>query len=284
MSLFRRKKKEPEKEPKIEISKELMWDLNKKRLKIVSAVVEHGDILSASEKKRLDEEYKDILMQLFWVSFELYDYPRKYNDTRLEDRDATIADIRRFVAQSHREAREKARGRFREYSVAEEYSDIQFSIGEEVPPEPEDDIGVRRYQFQDSSDQSLEPSAFYIWKDMHKKLFKTFPNMLQWLITEQQIDHITFYKRAGIDTKLFSKIVNTPDYKPSKNTAIQCCLGLQLNNDEANMLLEAAGYSLSPVDDFDLVIQYCIENKIYNTMDVDELLYAVTQKTLTSRY
>ena len=50
------------------------------------------------------------------------------------------------------------------------------------------------------------------------------------------------------------------------------------------MLLETAGYSLSPSSDFDLVIQYCIENRIYNTMDVDELLYAVTQKTLTSRY
>lgn len=271
MSLFRRKKKESEKQPEIEITNEIMWELNDRRRELERVPRFQIMCMDPAERAHYEEEYGTIVQSLYYVSSELYEYPRKYEDSRLKDKDAAIDSIQDSIAAQR--AKEEAE-RAAEEARAREESKIQFSLAEEKDP----DI---RYSI---STGPSTPSAFYVWKELHQRLFKSFPIMLLRLIDEQHIDHITFYKRAGIDTKLFSKIVNTPDYKPSKNTAIQCCLGLQLNDEEAKMLLETAGYSLSPSSDFDLVIQYCIENRIYNTMDVDELLYAVTQKTLTSRY
>ncbi len=270
----RKKKKETEKEPEVKISMNLMWDLNKRLLEVTNVLGRHGAQMTKRDRKRWEEEYAQVATALFYVASQLYEYPREHKTERLQDKESAIERIKARIAE--RNAEEEARIA-REKARAEGKSDIKFSLG------GSDSEGVK-FSLGDPREAALHPSAFFVWKDFHQKMFRTFPKMLLRLIDEQHIDHITFYKRAGIDTKLFSKIVNTPDYRPSKNTAIQCCLGLQLNDEEAKMLLESAGYSLSPSNDFDLVIKYCIENKIYDSMDVDALLYAVTERTLISRY
>ena len=45
-----------------------------------------------------------------------------------------------------------------------------------------------------------------------------------------------------------------------------------------------AAVGLCKMNDFDLVIRYCLSNDIYDPMDIDELLYTVTGKTLVSKY
>ncbi|UFU00271.1 hypothetical protein KO561_04780 [Radiobacillus kanasensis] len=80
------------------------------------------------------------------------------------------------------------------------------------------------------------------------------------------------YKRAGIDRRLFSKIRSNRDYKTSKHTAVALAIALQLNRQEFKKLLEAAGFTLSHNDTFDLVIQFCLENKIYDMDDVNQAL------------
>lgn len=127
-------------------------------------------------------------------------------------------------------------------------------------------------------------NSFNAWKRQLRTYYKSFSSLLLRLIEEEKVDHVTFYKRAGLDRKIFSKIVNDPSYHPSRSTVLLCCIGLQLNIQEAEMLLESAGYSLSLSDDFDLVIRYCLSNDIYDPMDIDELLYTVTGKTLVSKY
>lgn len=72
------------------------------------------------------------------------------------------------------------------------------------------------------------------------------------------------YKRAGIDRRHFSKIRSDPNYCIGKNSAIALALALELNIEQTDELLSAAGYTLSDSDIFDLVIQFCIERKIYN--------------------
>lgn len=46
----------------------------------------------------------------------------------------------------------------------------------------------------------------------------------------------------------------------------------KLSLDEANELLNSAGYALSKSQDFDLIIQFCLEKKIYDLYIVNEML------------
>ena len=80
------------------------------------------------------------------------------------------------------------------------------------------------------------------------------------------------YKKALIDRRLFSKIRSNKSYIPAKKTVIALCLALELNRAEADTLLSSAGYSLSRADDYDLVIAFCIEKKIFNFFDINEAL------------
>ncbi len=80
------------------------------------------------------------------------------------------------------------------------------------------------------------------------------------------------YKKALIDRRLFSKIRSNKKYIPSKRTVIALCLALNLSREDADRLLSSAGYSLSRADDFDLVIAFCIEKKIFDFFDINEAL------------
>ena len=80
------------------------------------------------------------------------------------------------------------------------------------------------------------------------------------------------YKKGNIDRRLFSKIRNR-DYIPAKKTVIALCLALGLNRSDADVLLQSAGYSLSKSDDYDLAIAFCLEKKIYDIFDINEILY-----------
>ena len=100
----------------------------------------------------------------------------------------------------------------------------------------------------------------------------TFNQLLFSLIDNNGYSDPDIYKKAGLDRKHFSKIRSNPDYKPSKLTVIALALSLELNLNDAKELLISAGYFLSDSDTFDLVIQFCIEKKIYNIHDVNEAL------------
>jgi hypothetical protein len=89
------------------------------------------------------------------------------------------------------------------------------------------------------------------------------------------------YKRAGIDRKHFSKIRSTPDYHPSKNTAIALAFALNLDQKEADKFIGAAGYTLSDSETFDLVITFCFNRKIYNINDINIALDYFSLKPLT---
>ena len=99
-------------------------------------------------------------------------------------------------------------------------------------------------------------------------------------IDQKGVSDTDIYKKADIDRRLFSKIRSNADYRPSKNTAIALALALQLDKDDTDYLLGAAGYSLSDSNTFDLIIQYCLENNIHNLVSVNLALYHYNQKTL----
>ena len=88
------------------------------------------------------------------------------------------------------------------------------------------------------------------------------------------------YKRVDIDRKLFSKIRCSNNYIPRKNIIIKLCLSLRLNKYDFNKLLNSAGYSLSSNNEFDLIISYCLDNKIYDINIINDYLYTYSNAVL----
>lgn len=108
----------------------------------------------------------------------------------------------------------------------------------------------------------------------------TLSQVLFRLIDQKGLSDSDVYKRAGMDRKHFSKIRSIPNYRPRKNTVIALALALELDYDDTDELLSAAGYSLSDSDTYDLVIQFCLERRIYDLDSVNQALDYFSLKPL----
>lgn len=109
----------------------------------------------------------------------------------------------------------------------------------------------------------------------------TFSKLLFKYIDKLGIIDSEVYKRAGIDRRHFSKIRSTINYHPSKNTAIALAFALNLDQEEADKLIGAAGYTLSDSETFDLVITFCFSRKIYNINEINLALDYFSLKPLS---
>lgn len=102
---------------------------------------------------------------------------------------------------------------------------------------------------------------------------------MRWIYKRHMTD-VEFYKAAMIDRKLFSAIRNNMYYIPSRDTALACCLALQLELPDTEALLKKAGFSLSHTSTRDLIIEYCIIHHLFTLDIVNKLLDHYEQRPL----
>lgn len=197
------------------------------------------------------------------------------------------ADIEKYLPELYAYAREHYRPVYED--------NVSYSL----PPEPSDSIRYSRAdKILDESDKDRMPFSmdemrkdpavldspamkryYHSW-EKKKSVTKTFSSEVVRMVREKYAKTSAFYIPAGIDKRTFHKIRSDYLYKPSRNTAMKCCLGLKLNSDEANDLLQLAGYSFSPSDPTDLVVQFCLEKKIWDLASVNYLMDSFDLKDL----
>lgn len=116
--------------------------------------------------------------------------------------------------------------------------------------------------------------------DFIKEKDAGFTETLLSLIKKKGMKNSSVYKRANISKQHFSKIINDPNAKPSKQTAIALALALELALDATRDLIGRAGYALTNSSTFDLIIRYFIEHKQFNVIEINIALYEFDQSLL----
>lgn len=107
-----------------------------------------------------------------------------------------------------------------------------------------------------------------------------FSEMLLQLIARSGKKESEIYKKANIDRKLFSKIRNNRNYRPSKPTALAFAFALELDIEETKDFIGRAGFALSHSSQFDIIVEYFLVNRNYNVFELNEVLFAFDQPLL----
>ena len=99
---------------------------------------------------------------------------------------------------------------------------------------------------------------------------KYFGDTLIEMIAERGLTNSEVYRAANISKQTFSNIRKSEN-PPKRETVAALAIGMKLTIKEAEMLYEAAGYSLTMTNKFDVCIRYFLINKRYNIVDNNRL-------------
>lgn len=154
-----------------------------------------------------------------------------------------------------------------------EVSNVQFSVRDNYS---RDSIRstVKSAARNDMTDWGL------LSRDLGAYLNVGFVEEMEDIIQSKGLKDSSVYKAARIDRRLFSKIMSDRSYKPAKDTCIAIALALELPLSKAEELLSRAGYTLSHSSKRDVILEFCISEKLYNIGIVNDLLYRLGEKTL----
>ncbi len=95
--------------------------------------------------------------------------------------------------------------------------------------------------------------------------------VLDWMI-RRNLTTRDLYDRALISRSLYSKIINTPEYRPCRETVFLFIIAFRLSLADAIRLLELAGFAFACNQPREAVIRCCLENNIYDLNSINAVL------------
>ena len=119
--------------------------------------------------------------------------------------------------------------------------------------------------------------------DFLLQLDAPFPVKLMKLIDQKGMDDVACYKKANVSRQTWYKILNEKGYKPNKKTVLSFAVALELTLEETQTLLESVGFVLSGSSLFDVILMYCLSHGVYDTTQIDAILFQYDQETLYSK-
>ncbi len=125
-----------------------------------------------------------------------------------------------------------------------------------------------------------EDAAGPDWEALLQKVDADFSQTLLRMIDASGKTDPEVYKKANVDRKLFSKIRNNPEYRPSKPTALAFAMALELDLEATRELIGRAGYALTHSSRFDIIVEYFILHGDYDVFRLNEVLFAFDQPLL----
>lgn len=90
------------------------------------------------------------------------------------------------------------------------------------------------------------------------------------------------FSEAQITKTYWSRLLNDKYKNHDKDKLIRIAISLKLTLKETMLLLNKAGFTLSEENKKDEVITFCLEERIYNLLDIDELLLEKELPTIFS--
>lgn len=124
-----------------------------------------------------------------------------------------------------------------------------------------------------------------VWLSEQKEKNERFQVVLKNFLQQKgyENNYSGFYNKIDMDRRLFSRIVSESyESQVDKKTVFKLVIGLELALSEAEELLRAAGYCFNNHKKLDLIIKYCVENKIYDPFCIDDYLISFGEKALFS--
>ena len=109
----------------------------------------------------------------------------------------------------------------------------------------------------------------------------TFADLLVRHVRDHGGDAPSIYSAARIDRRTYSSIISHPFRPVSKRTAVQFAIALRLKRADADALLRAAGFALSPAIPEDILFAEAIAKGTGDLQAVSEKLYEQGMKTIT---
>lgn len=115
--------------------------------------------------------------------------------------------------------------------------------------------------------------------DMLESMDASFTDTLLALIDERGLTDAEVYKRANLSRQYFSRL-RAGTINPSKRVVLALAVALHLDLAQTRLLLERSGYALSRSYKLDVIVEFFIDEGIYDIFTINQALFACDQQLL----